>query len=74
MLTPAAASILLAFAQAYLALGAALGLGFLLFGLERLAPAARGAYAFRPLLLPGLAALWPYVAWRWWRALREPAP
>jgi hypothetical protein len=28
-------------------------------------PAARGAYAFRPLLLPGLVLLWPLVAWRW---------
>ena len=28
-------------------------------------PAARGAYGFRPLLLPGLVLLWPLVVWRW---------
>jgi hypothetical protein len=31
-------------------------------------PASTGAYAFRPLLLPGLALLWPLVLWRWRRA------
>ena len=29
--------------------------------------ASVGAYAFRPLLLPGLALLWPLVLWRWVR-------
>jgi hypothetical protein len=54
----------------YLAIGLGIGIGFLVAGIERIDPAARSAYAFRPLLLPGLAALWPLVAWRWWRALR----
>ena len=34
-------------------------------GIERVAPAARGAYAVRPLLVPGLVLLWPLVLWRW---------
>ena len=49
---------------AYAALGAAVALAFLTFGIERVDPAARGAYAFRPLLLPGLVLLWPLVLWR----------
>ena len=34
-------------------------------GIERVAPAARGAYAVRPLLAPGVVLLWPRVLWRW---------
>ncbi|MDF2115104.1 hypothetical protein PY365_05930 [Roseiarcaceae bacterium H3SJ34-1] len=42
---------------------------FLIFGIGRIDPAARGAYAFRPLLIPGVVLLWPYVLIRW--AARE---
>jgi hypothetical protein len=38
---------------------------FLAFGLERVDAAARGAYAFRALLLPGCVLLWPLVLVRW---------
>jgi hypothetical protein len=58
---------LLTLVSVYAALGLAVGLGFLLFGLPRRDPGAVGAYAFRPLLLPGLIALWPLVLWRWVR-------
>ena len=34
-------------------------------GIERVEPAARGAYAVRPLLVPGIVLLWPLVLWRW---------
>lgn len=57
-------------AQLYAVFGLVVGVAFLVWGIELLQPAARGAHAFRPLLLPGLAALWPLVAWRWWRAHR----
>jgi hypothetical protein len=40
-------------------------LAFILAGIDRHDPAARGAYAFRPLLLPGLTLLWPVVLARW---------
>jgi hypothetical protein len=50
--------------QVYMAAGLMLGVGFLLFRIERADPAACGAHAFRPLLLPGLILLWPLVAWR----------
>lgn len=51
--------------QGYAALGAVGAAAFLLAGLDRTMPSARGAYAFRPLLLPGLILLWPLVLWRW---------
>lgn len=61
----AEAQLLIDLAAGYALLGLAVALGFLLLGLERVDPAARGAFAFRPLLLPGLVLLWPLVLWRW---------
>ena len=49
----------------YGALGLLLAAAFLLWGIDRIDPAANGAYAFRPLLLPGIVLLWPVVAVRW---------
>jgi hypothetical protein len=60
-----ASLLLLSLAGAYAAAGLAVGLAFLLGPIERATPAARGAHAFRPLLLPGLILLWPLVLWRW---------
>ena len=54
----------------YLAIGVVLGVAFLFVGIGRVDPAARGAFAFRPLLLPGLSLLWPFVAVRWWSLAR----
>ena len=51
----------------YVWIGLLVGFFFLAVGIERIDPAARGAYAFRPLLLPGLTLLWPYVLRRWAR-------
>lgn len=45
--------------QAYDAIGAAVSVLFLTVGRDRCAPAARGAYAFRALLAPGIVLLWP---------------
>jgi hypothetical protein len=67
---PWLAELVVAGAGVYAAMGLSLGTAFLLFGLDRFDPAARGAYGFRPLLLPGLALFWPLVAVRWARALR----
>ena len=52
-------------AAAYGIVGALVAVAFLVAGIERVTHAARGAYAFRPLLFPGLVLLWPLVAWRW---------
>lgn len=71
MMSVEAARSVLAVAWAYGLTGLLVGLAFLLFGLERVTPAARGAYAFRPLLVPGLVLLWPLVVWRWVVVLRD---
>jgi hypothetical protein len=61
----ATAQVLVLAGTAYAAAGGAVAAAFLLFGLERIDPASHGAYAFRPLLVPGLMLLWPLVLWRW---------
>lgn len=61
----------------YLAAGLVFGLAFLIFGLPRIDPAARGTgLAFRLIILPGVAALWPLLLARWintYRAARGAA-
>ncbi|WP_439596296.1 hypothetical protein [Falsiroseomonas sp.] len=59
------AEAVVAAAQGYALAGLAVAVVFLVFGIERVDPASRGAYGMRPLLLPGLALLWPWVLWRW---------
>jgi len=49
----------------WLVIGVIVGVAFLFLGIDQVDPAARGSYAFRPLLLPGLTLLWPFVAVRW---------
>lgn len=51
-------------AEFYVAIGAAVAAWFLLARIDAIAPAARGAYAFRPLLIPGMVLLWPLVLLR----------
>ncbi len=65
-----AALAMVAIVKAYLATGAVVALAFLALGM-RSDPAARGAYAFRLLILPGLILLWPLVIWRWAATSRE---
>lgn len=73
MLSPALAHLVVEVAMIYVALGVGLGVAFLAFGIDKVDQASIGAYAFRPLLLPGLTLLWPLVALRWWRAARNDA-
>ncbi|MEM8878416.1 MAG: hypothetical protein AAGD23_11175 [Pseudomonadota bacterium] len=68
-----AASIILS-AQIYAATGGAVALLFLLFGIERTEPAARGAVTFRPLIVPGIVLLWPLVVGRWYILARQTGP
>ncbi len=72
-MTARSAEILVAAAGGYGVAGLMVGCAFLLFGLDRVEPAARGAYAFRPLMLPGLALLWPWVLVRWVALVRRGA-
>ena len=59
------AALLVNLVKIYLAIGALIALLFLVIGIDRVDRAAHGAYAFRPLLFPGVAVLWPLVLWRW---------
>ncbi len=61
------AELIVAGAFGYGLAGLGVALAFLLVGLDRIDPVARGAYGFRPLLLPGLVLLWPWVVVRWAR-------
>ncbi len=58
--------------ELYLALGLAFGVPFVWRGVERLDPAARGGtLGFRLLILPGCAALWPWLALRLLRGRKD---
>ena len=59
-------------AVGYICCGGAVAVAFLLFGLDRIDASARGAYAFRPLLVPGLVLLWPLILVEWRRRLDTP--
>lgn len=52
-------------AEIYGKIGLAVAAIFLLFGIDRIDPAAAGAYTFRPLLIPGIVILWPLVLLKW---------
>jgi hypothetical protein len=55
------AHLLVLAAELYTATGVGVAGWFLAVRLDRIDPGARGAYAFRPLLVPGLVFLWPLV-------------
>ena len=52
-------------AEAWAWAGLAVAAVFLLWGIDRVEANARGAHAFRPLLVPGIVLLWPLVLARW---------
>lgn len=52
-------------ATLYVLAGAVVAAVFLLFGVDRIDPQARGAYTFRPVVAPGVVLLWPLVLHRW---------
>ncbi|MEO0681020.1 MAG: hypothetical protein AAF192_11465 [Pseudomonadota bacterium] len=56
--------------QAYAALGLVVAAALALWGAGRVESNARGAWAFRLLLIPGAVLLWPLVAWRLAKLLR----
>ena len=60
------ATFIVMFVEAWLILGALVAVAFLGWGIDRLDEDARGAYAFRPLLIPAVLMIWPLVLWRWW--------
>jgi hypothetical protein len=57
---------------AYGAAGVLAALAFVTFGVTRVLPTPVAVtLGARVLLIPGAAALWPYVLWRWLGALRR---
>ena len=66
-----AAALLVDLVKIYAAVGVIVAVVFLAFGLDRIDEAAHGAYAFRPLLAPGIIVLWPVTLWRWWALERR---
>jgi uncharacterized membrane protein YdfJ with MMPL/SSD domain len=64
------AEILVASAGAYVAAGAIFAVAFAGWGVSRVDPVARASTAgFRLIILPGAAALWPWLLLRWIRRL-----
>ncbi|WP_171173341.1 hypothetical protein [Ruegeria sp. HKCCD8929] len=53
-------------ARIWLIAGGLVAALFLTVGIDRIDEDARGAYVFRPLLIPGILLIWPLVLWRWW--------
>jgi hypothetical protein len=63
------AEVILFIGLAYILCGLAVGLPFVLRGVDRVDEAARGApIGFRLLILPGTVALWPLMVTKWMRA------
>lgn len=66
------AATLLEIGRIYLLIGGMAAAVFVLWGIGRVEPNARGAWAFRPLIVPGVVLVWPLVLLRWWRLERGP--
>lgn len=55
----------------YVAIGVGFAVAFVTFGVQRIDAAARGSgWAFRLLISPGSAALWPLMLSRWVRGMK----
>ncbi len=52
--------------QIWALIGLLVALAFITIGIGRIDEDAVGAYAFRPLIIPGVMLIWPIVLWRWW--------
>lgn len=60
-------------ATVYAAIGLLFAVPFILRGAAAIDPSARqGTWGFRLLILPGAAAFWPLLAWRWMRGVSSP--
>lgn len=52
----------------YVVLGVLFAVPFSWRGVGRIDPAATdGTWGFRLLIIPGVVAFWPWLAWRWFR-------
>jgi hypothetical protein len=67
------ARLLLLVLGVYVTLGLLFAIAFIVFGVQRIDPVARGTgIGFRLLILPGVAAFWPLLARRWMAGASEP--
>jgi len=60
------AALLIEIGRWYLIAGGVVAALFLVIGIDRVEPSARGSFAFRPLLIPGICLVWPLVLYRWY--------
>ncbi|WP_339851768.1 hypothetical protein [uncultured Nisaea sp.] len=69
---PAVATVQGMFAAAsyYGYIGIAVAAVFLLYGVDRIDPGARGSYLFRLFLIPAAVVFWPVILWRWAHVMR----
>lgn len=59
--------------ETYAGLGLIFAVPFVLMGVQRLDSEAQGSgVGFRLLILPGVAAFWPVLLYRWVRGVAEP--
>lgn len=63
----ASAELIVTLAGWWLIAGSFVAVAFLFVGIDRIDEDARGAYVFRPLLVPAILLIWPMVLWRWIR-------
>ena len=67
------AFILVRLLEIYLVAGVLFAIFFVIKGVERIDPTAKqSTLGFRLIILPGAAALWPVLAWRWFRGAEQP--
>jgi hypothetical protein len=56
----------------YVAIGCTFAAAFVMAGIHRVDPQAKGAgMGFRMIVLPGVAALWPWLLYRWLHSIRH---
>lgn len=60
------ASMIVTGVQIWAGIGLLVALAFVTIGINRIDEDAVGAFAFRPLIIPGVMLIWPIVVWRWW--------
>ncbi|PVB61915.1 hypothetical protein DCO57_09655 [Labrenzia sp. 011] len=65
------AALLIEIGRYYLIAGGIVAALFLVIGIDRVEPSARGSHAFRPLLIPGICLIWPLVLCRWYALERR---
>jgi hypothetical protein len=65
--------IMLAVSGFYASFGVVFALAFVTVGVKSVDPGAKnGSWGFRLLILPGVAAFWPVLLYRWKSGLHEP--